>query len=497
MTGLAALALLFLPALLFAQPLDDSPSAVHFREKVDRLFERQCAKGSRAGVKIVSLQSGQVLFEKNNSELFVPASNMKVVTTAAALRKVGPDYRFPTRVYATGPVEKRKLKGDLYVKGFGDPFLVTEQMWLLVNEIKNLPLDAVEGDLVLDDSYFGGGRKVATWKGQSGPEAYLAPLGALSLNFNTVAVHVAPGKREGNAPVVIVDPATPFHKVENSAVTKARGRRGRLVVNRHHKDGRDVISVSGSLPQSVGRKTYYLNVTRPLEYAGEALKKMLGQAGVNVTGKVLPGQVPEDAVLLHEHDSLPFSDILQGLDKYSNNFIAEQILRTLSAREFGPPGTTESGARLLTDYMKSLGFSETGFSIVDGSGLSRQNRLSPDHMVAVLKDAHGDWSIFPEFVSALAIMGLDGSVNERMTKHPESRKIRTKTGTLNRVSSLSGFFQSRDGEVFAFSILMNGLKCSNGRAHRLQNAIMTEALAFSRREGNALADSNSGFPGLK
>ena len=88
MTGLAALALLFLPALLFAQPLDDSPSAVHFREKVDRLFERQCAKGSRAGVKIVSLQSGQVLFEKNNSELFVPASNMKVVTTAAALRKI-------------------------------------------------------------------------------------------------------------------------------------------------------------------------------------------------------------------------------------------------------------------------------------------------------------------------------------------------------------------------------------------------------------------------
>lgn len=495
--GFFALALLFLPTLLSAQTLDDSPSALHFREKVDRLFEGRCAKGARAGVKIVSLESGKVLFEKNNRAQFVPASNMKVITTAASLRKVGPDYRFPTRVYATGPIEKRTLKGDLYIKGHGDPFLVTEQMWLLVNEIRNLPLDAVEGNLVLDDSYFGGGPRVASWEKETGPESYLAPLGALSLNFNTVAVHVAPGKRAGDPPLAIVDPATPFHKVENTAVTQARGRRGRLVVNRHHADGRDVITLSGSVPQRVARKTYYLNVTHPLEYAGAALKKMLGQAGVKVSGNVLPGTVPEGALLLHEHESLPFSDILQGLDKYSNNFIAEQILRTLAAREFGAPGTTENGVRILGDYLKSLGFSANDFTVSDGSGLSRRNRLSPDLMVAVLKDVYGDWSIFPEFASALAIMGLDGSVNERMTRNPEARKIRTKTGTLTGVSSLSGFFQSADGEVFAFSILMNGLKCSNGRAHRLQNAIMSEALAFSRREGSALADGKSGSTGLR
>lgn len=488
-TGLLVLVLMLVPGPLLAQPLDDSPSAVKFRKKIDELFSHRCSRGARAGVKIMSLTTNKTLFEKNSSQLFVPASNMKMVTTAAALRKLGPDYHFPTKVFGTAPVSKKSLKGDMFLKGFGDPFLVTERMWLLVNEIKNLPLDKIEGDLIMDGSYFGGGLKVASWKGYSGPEAYLAPLSALSFNFNTIAVHVSPGKRPGEAPVVVIDPATPYTRLEVSAVTKKRARRGRLIVNRHHQGGQDVVTVSGSIPSNVGRKTYYLNITHPLEYTGAVFKKMLGQAGVVVTGKVKVGTVPEGALELHEHKSLPFSDILQGLNKYSNNFIAEQIVRTLGARESGAPGTTEKGVQLVRDYLKSLGFAENAFSISDGSGLSRQNRLSPDQLIAVLKDVHGDWSVFPEFVSAMAIMGLDGTVEDRMVRNSRAHTIRTKTGTLNHVSSLSGFFQSKDGEAFAFSILMNGLKCSNGRAHRLQNSIMAEALKFSRKENRA-SDNN-------
>lgn len=490
-SGLLALFLMLVPGFLFAQPLDDSPSARNFRTKIDSLFSHRCSKGPRAGVKIVSLVTNKTLFEKNASKLFVPASNMKMLTTATALRKLGPNFHFPTKVYATSSVSKKTLKGDMFLKGFGDPFLVTERMWLLVNEIKNLPLDKIEGDLIVDGSYFGGGRKVASWKGYDGPEAYLAPLSALSFNFNTIAVHVSPGKRPGEPPVVVIDPATPYTRLEVSAVTKKKSRRGRLVVNRHYKGGQDVVTVAGSLPLNVGRKTYYLNITHPLEYTGAVFKKMLGQAGVKVTGAVKVGTVPVGALELHEHKSLPFSDILQGLNKYSNNFIAEQIVRTLAAREFGAPGTTEKGVQLVQGYMKSLGYSETAFSIKDGSGLSRQNRLSPDQIISVLKDAHGDWSIFPEFISAMAIMGLDGTVEDRMVRVNRAQTIRTKTGTLNHVSSLSGYFQTKDGEAFAFSILMNGLKCSNGRAHRLQNSILAEALKFSRKE-NGTPENNKG-----
>ncbi len=485
LSGLLLMALMLVPGLLHAQPLDHSPSAQKFRKKIDSLFSHRCAKGARAGVKIVSLTSNQTLFEKNARQLFVPASNMKMVTTAAALRKLGPDFRFPTKVYGTGPTVNNTLKGDMFLKGFGDPFLVTERMWLLVNEIKNLPLNKIEGDLILDGSYFGGGPRVASWKGYDGPEAYLAPLSALSFNFNTIAVHVGPGKRSGDRPVVVIDPATAYTRLENSAVTKNKGKRGRLIVNRHHQGGQDVVTVSGSLPRNVGRKTYYLNITHPLKYTGAVFKKMLGQAGVEVKGTVKVGTVPEGALEMHEHKSLPFSDILQGLNKYSNNFIAEQIVRTLSAREYGAPGTTEKGVQLVQTYLMSLGFSKNAFSIADGSGLSRQNRLSPEQLIAVLKDVHSDWSVFPEFVSAMAIMGLDGTVEDRMARVDGAQKIRTKTGTLNHVSSLSGYFQSKDGEAFAFSILMNGLKCSNGRAHRLQNAILAEALKFSRKQENS------------
>ena len=490
-SGFLALFLMLVPGVLHAQPLDDSPSARNFRTKIDSLFSHRCSRGARAGVKIVSLTTKKTLFEKNASQLFLPASNMKMLTTAAALRKLGPDFHFPTKVYGTSSVSKNTLKGDLFLKGFGDPFLVTERMWLLVNEIKNLPLDKIEGDLILDGSYFGGGLKVASWKGYDGPEAYLAPLSALSFNFNTIAVHVAPGKRPGEAPIVVIDPATPYTRLEVSAVTRKNTRRGRLIVNRHHQEGQDVVTVAGSLPLNIGRKTYYLNITHPLEYTGAVFKKMLGQAGVKVTGKVKVGIVPKGALELHEHKSLPFSDILQGLNKYSNNFIAEQIVRTLAAREFGAPGTTEKGVELVRGYLKSLGFPENTFSIEDGSGLSRQNRLSPDQMIAVLKNVHGDWSVFPEFVSAMAIMGLDGTVEDRMVRVNRAHTIRTKTGTLNHVSSLSGYFQSKDGEAFAFSILMNGLKCSNGRAHRLQNSILAEALKFSRK-GDSPPENNKG-----
>ena len=468
-----------------AQPLDLSPAAQRFRASIDTLFQNHCADGVMAGVKMVSMETHTTLFEKNPGTLFVPASNMKLVTTATALHRWGPDFRFHTRIYSPGKIRGRTLHGDVYLKGFGDPFLVTEQMWLLVNELRQLPLDRIEGDVYVDDSYFTGGLKVATWDPSEGPEAYLAPLGALSFNFNTVAVHVAPGKRPGDRPVVVIDPDIPYLRLANSAVTTRGGRRGRLIVNRHRRDGGDVVTVSGSVPLDKARKTHYLNITDPTTYTGQVFMKFLRQAGVEVTGVLRQGLVPEGSALLLDHESPPLADILQGLNKYSNNFIAEQILRTLAAREFGPPGTTENGVRLLRDYLAGLGFPRDSFTVVDGSGLSRQNRLSPEQLVAVLMDAHEDLSIFPEFISALAIMGLDGSVDERMTAVPGSQRIRAKTGTLNHVSALSGYFQSSDGEVFAFSILLNGLRCSNGRAHQLQDAIMTEALRFSRRVGGA------------
>lgn len=487
-----SLSLAIIVAALFLTPgfalsedyeMDADPAIEEFRNAVDLILTRSCNRGLRVGAKFYSLDRQQVIYARNSDSLFTPASNMKMFTSAMALKKVGPDYRFHTRLYTNGKIKGTVLKGDLYIKGFGDPSLVTEQMWILVNELKNLPITKIEGNIIADNSYFDGQGMLKTWKSYKGPEAYLAPMGALSFNFNTVTVYVEPGENPGERPRVVIDPDIDYFRVRNKAVTTGSKRsRRKLIVTRLERKHQNEILIKGRVPKNVARKRFFLNVTDPQRYTVSVFKRFLNQAGVRTTGKVKLGRVPEYATLLVDHESPPLGRILRGLNKYSNNFIAEQILKTLAAQFMGEPGTTENGVLLLQEYMQELGFTSDQYRMVDGSGLSKANLITPDQVIALLEDAHSDLSIFPEFISALGVMGLDGSVIDRMDHKKEARKIRVKTGTLNHVSALSGYFQSQDGERFAFSILLNDVKCSNGKAMKLEDEIMEIALKFQRQE---------------
>lgn len=475
--------LVLAPAPGFADDYDADPALEQFQNAVDSALAKSCPKGLRMGAKFYSLDRQQVIYSRNSDTLFTPASNMKMFTSAMALKKVGPDYRFHTRLYSNGKIKGTVLKGDLYIKGFGDPSLVTEQMWILVNELKNLPITKVEGNIIADNSYFDGQGKLKTWKSYRGPEAYLAPTGALSFNFNTVTVYVEAGKNRGDKARVVVDPDIAYFHVRNRAVTtKNRRSRRKLIVTRLGRKDHDLIIVKGRLPRGVARKKFFLNVTDPQWYTALAFKRFLNQAGVEVTGKVKRGLVPQYSKVLVDHKSPPLAEILRGLNKFSNNFVAEQILKTLGAQFLGEPGTTENGVLLLQDYMLELGYTPDQYRMVDGSGLSKTNLVTPDQVVALLEDAYDDLSIFPEFISALGVMGLDGSVIDRMHHSKAAQKIRVKTGTLNHVSALSGYYQSHEGERFAFSILLNDVKCSNGKAMKLQDKIMEIALKFQRDE---------------
>ena len=328
------------------------------------------------GIKIHSLERNKTLYSVHSDRLFAPASNVKLLTTAMALKRLGPDYRFKTGLYATTPVGGEILGGDIYIKGFGDPNLVSEQMWLLVKELKNLPLRKVHGDIIADESFFDNNLRVKTWNKKGGVEAYNAPLGALSFNFNTVTVHITPGEKPGDRPVVVVDPNIEFIQVDNRARTVSKSKRSRLIVNRIDRGGHNEITISGVISVNHLRETYYLNITKPVYYAARVFKEYLRQVGIEVTGKVRVGFIPEGAYELSSHSSMPLSLILRGLNKFSNNFIAEQILKTIGAEIYGPPGTTLNGLRAMDEYMQSLKYKPEEFSILDGSGLSRQNRLS-------------------------------------------------------------------------------------------------------------------------
>ncbi|MFQ5717502.1 MAG: D-alanyl-D-alanine carboxypeptidase/D-alanyl-D-alanine-endopeptidase, partial [Nitrospinales bacterium] len=258
------------------------------------------------------------------------------------------------------------------------------------------------------------------------------------------------------------------------------GRRNRLIVNRLARDGFNEIVVTGGIPFKGSRKRFYLSITNPALFTALTFKSFLAKAGIEFKGNVRMGKAPEDAALLVRHDSEPLALILRGLNKFSNNFVAEQLTKTLAADQFGPPGTTENGVKIIESYMKSLGYSPPRFTLVDGSGLSRQNRLSPDQIVSVLRAVYKDLSVYPELIASLAVMGLDGSVQDRMNGNPAARRARVKTGTLNSVSAISGYFQSQGGEKFVFSIMMNDLKCNNNAALKLQDKILREGLNFKR-----------------
>ncbi|MBC8288365.1 MAG: D-alanyl-D-alanine carboxypeptidase/D-alanyl-D-alanine-endopeptidase [Nitrospinae bacterium] len=451
-----------------------------FQKKVKKVLASSCLRKNNFGIKIYSLDRGESLFELRAEKLFVPASNLKILTTAVALQTLGPNYRFPTRLYTDGTLKNEVLKGNLYIKGYGDPKFVTEQMWLLVNKLKNLPVRKITGNIIGDDSFFDGRKRVKTWIKNPGAQAYEAPLGALSFNFNTVKAYVSPGPKAGSRPKIVIEPDTEYITLDNQARTIKPGKRNRLIVNRVDHNGFDEITVSGGIRLNQPRAQYFLNITDPTLYTLSALKKYLGHAGIQFKGKTELGKVPETAMELLTHESEPLTLALQGLNKFSNNFVAEQILKTIGTEKYGPPGTTLKGLKAFEEYLMELGYRQGQYKVLDGSGLSRQNRLSPQLIIDVLRYVKNDLGVYPEFVSALGVMGVDGNVKNRMRGVEISERARVKTGTLNFVSALSGYFQSLDGETFAFSILMNSLKCSNGRIKKLQDQIIRAGLHFQR-----------------
>jgi serine-type D-Ala-D-Ala carboxypeptidase/endopeptidase (penicillin-binding protein 4) len=466
-----------------------------FQKKIKKILSNSCLRKNNYGIKIYSLDRGESLFALRDKKLFIPASNLKVLTTAVALETLGPNYRFPTQLSTDGILKGGVLDGNLYIKGYGDPKFVTEQMWLLVNELKNLPLTKITGNIIGDDSFFDNQKRVKTWIKNPGAQAYEAPLGALSFNFNTVQAYVSPGAKSGSRPNIVIEPDTEYITLDNQARTLKPGTRNRLIVNRVDRDGYDEITVSGGIRLDQARAQYFLNITDPTQYTLSAIKKYLGHVGIQFRGKLEKGSVPETAQELLTHESEPLSLALQGLNKFSNNFVAEQIIKTIGAEKYGSPGTTQKGLKVVEEYLMELGYDPDQYNVLDGSGLSRQNRLSPQMFIDVLRHAKSDLGIYPEFVSALGVMGVDGNVKNRMRGVKISDRARVKTGTLNFVSALSGYFQSRDGETFAFSFLMNGLKCSNGRIKRLQDQIIGEGLNFQRiPTGSVISEKRGNLP---
>lgn len=419
---------------------------------LDKIYENPIFLEGKHGILVKSLESGAVLYERNANQLLSPASGTKVITTAAALDRWGPSHYFKTAVYTDGMLKDGVVQGNLYMKGFGDPYLVTETMYKIVNHLVSAGIREVTGDVIADDTYLQDTENAVTDQ-----RAYSAPGGALSFNFNTIVAFVRPGEKIGDPGNVFTEPRTEFVRVVNQTRTVAGSG---STIGKHSAAvsfaDENTLTVFGDIGINAEESSVYRRMNSPALYTATVFREMLETHAVLIRGNVRKGVTPEGATTIHEFGLHNTSFAVKSTNKWSNNFIAAQLLMIMGAEEHGTPGTDEKGLRVVKKFLQKTGVDSTGFVLYDGAGLDERNKISPAVLVQVLSYMYGSFTLGPEFVSSLSIAGVDGTLEKRFRDSEAKGFLRMKDGYLWGISSLSGYARTAGGEVLVFSMITNG-----------------------------------------
>lgn len=395
----------------------------------------------------VWIKDGQKTYEYRADQMMIPASLSKIVTAGAALDLLGPGYKFTTEVYHTGSIASGVLKGDLYLKGHGNPAMVSEDFWAMVNELKRSDIRKVEGNLYVDDSVFDQVRYPPSRRKQRVDRAYDAPIGAMSFNWNSVNVHVRPAARTGRPARVYIDPANDYIELKNESVT---GQSTKLKVHRESRDGKDVIRVSGTMALGAKEKTLYKSITRPDLWAGYNFKSFMKQQGIVVSGSVANRRVPKASRLLVSYDSKPLPLIIADMMKFSNNYVAEMLAKSLSLQK---PAVLSMGVARIRSWLQKQGLPEQSYILKNPSGLSTENRFQARYLGMLLEKMKNRFSLSPEFLAALPIANVDGTLKKRL--HSARARARAKTGFIGGAVGLAGFVKKKK-RVITFVLMYNG-----------------------------------------
>ncbi len=447
---------------------------------LDAILDDPFFQGIEVTVVAIDLETGQEIYARNPDLAVNPASNTKLLTTAAALALLGPEHRYETSIWADR-LDGDTVEGDLYLVGGGDPALVTGDLYELAASLRAAGIRKVTGGVVVDASRFDQDGLPPGFDQKDEFASYRAPIGAAAINFDTFEVRVKPGDKVGDRPRVAIVPPVPSIEIKNEAST-VDGSRNRIAVGVHPDgNGNATVRLVGGIGTKSSGGDYRYPVQDPSRYAGEALVLVLEQAGIEV-GKDEPstGTRPKRARRLARHHSDTLSVLCRSVNKLSNNFMAEQILRTLAE---GDGASADASLERVRGFASSIGLPEQGLRYGNGSGLYDNNRLSARQIARLLAHVHGDFRIRADYLASLAIMGVDGTTRRRLSTSPAKGWIRAKTGTLDGVSALSGYVGSEDRDPIAFSILVSGFdRWRVNHAREAQNAI-AERLARAVVQG--------------
>jgi D-alanyl-D-alanine carboxypeptidase/D-alanyl-D-alanine-endopeptidase (penicillin-binding protein 4) len=456
-----------------------------FTERAEALLGIGTTGKGEWGLLIVDGESGETLYEQNADRYFVPASNMKLFTTALALEKLGPEYRFHTTLETSGTISSEGvLTGNLVLVGRGDPNLSNRKFpYELKEEFDGPPEKAlavlaealaakgvkeISGDVVGDDSYFPRERYPNGWEIDDIVWEYGAAVSAIVVDDNTVALTLTPGEQPGNPVQAAVSPATPDFTVENDVVTSAAEVKSDLTLKR--EPGANLVVVKGNLPAKSAPRKLILAIEEPALHAAALLKQSLEERGVRVVGVARARHDPDDRkgdpTVLAEHVSVPLGDAVKLINKISQNLHTEMLLRTV-ARQNGTWAKPDDLVKVATDFYAAAGIALDDVIQTDASGLSRHDLVTPRAIVTLLSFAQKQpW--FGPYYASLPVAGTDGTLEDRMKNTIAAGRIHAKTGSVEHVRALSGFAETPGGRRLIFSFLSNN---QGGKNHEAADAM--------------------------
>ncbi len=428
-----------------------------FSSRAEALLEISPANKGEWGLLIVDAESGETLYEQSADKYFVPASNLKLFTTALALAKLGPEYRFHTTLETHGAISSEGVL-SAEEKALAD----------LADAVAAKGVKEISGDVIGDDSYFPRERYPNGWEIDDMVWEYGAAISAIVVGDNTVALTLTPGEQPGNAVQAAVTPATPDFLVENNVTTSAADVKPDLTLTR--EPGSNLVVVKGSLPAKSAPRKLVLAIEEPAQHAAALLKRLLEERGIKVAGVAKArhdhAEPAGDPVVLAEHVSVPLGDAVKLINKISQNLHTEMLLRTV-ARQSGLWATPDELMKVPADFYTTAGIAPGDVIQADASGLSRHDLVTPRAIVTILTLAQKQ-SWFATYYASLPVAGVDGTLEDRMKNTPAAGRIHAKTGSVEHVRTLSGFAETASGRRVIFSFLSNN---QGGKSHEAADAL--------------------------
>ncbi|MGE5414090.1 MAG: D-alanyl-D-alanine carboxypeptidase/D-alanyl-D-alanine-endopeptidase [Syntrophomonadaceae bacterium] len=471
---LCALSVSSLPA----EPRHRAAAPATLAQALDQIARRAPTRSAGVSVAIAELDGGESVYERNPDQPETIASVTKMLSSAAAIHFLGPDYKFKTTFWRRGDVHDGILQGSLLVVGGGDPnisgrfydndsFAIFDR-W--ADGLRRAGIVRVSGDLILNAGAFDRVYRNPEWPPDRDTRWYQAPISALSYNDNVVIVSVGRGALPGAPAIVSIDPDTDV--VQKVSRARTVGKTGQVRIAVARPGGSDTVLVDGTLPMRYFRYSVPLAIDDPPKFFGAALRSRLRAAGIELAGAVVERDVQADnawaLVASTESDLMPTMAVS---NKHSQSYYAEQIFKTLAYEKSGR-GTWENALALERQFLTAVGLDPARYDVHDGSGLSAFNRVAAADMVRFLRvmNTHPYGAAWR---ATLAVSGeAEGSLRGRLLDSLTRGQVQAKTGTLNGVSTLAGYARAASGKTYAFAILLNGPGVTDGRAHGYQDRLV-------------------------